>query len=46
MWLSSFGVGRALAWSNVPQQLMYCTFLRSIYANKETGDSIRSSGLD
>lgn len=47
VWLSSFGVGHTLAWSSLPQKLMYRTFLRSIYANKEIADeSIRSSGLD
>ncbi|MFD7403347.1 NAD(P)-dependent oxidoreductase [Streptomyces sp. NPDC059866] len=47
VWLSSFGVGHTLAWSSAPQKLMYRTFLRSIYANKEIADnSIRSSGLD
>lgn len=47
VWLSSFGVGHTLAWSSVTQQLIYRTFLRGIYANKEIADeSIRSSGLD
>ncbi|MEV4039825.1 hypothetical protein [Streptomyces umbrinus] len=47
VWLSSFGVGPTLVWSSVPQQLMYRTFLGSIYANEEIADdSIRSIGLD
>jgi putative NADH-flavin reductase len=47
VWLSSFGVGQTLAWSSGPQKLIYRTFLRGIYANKEIADeSIRASGLD
>ncbi|MFE2470868.1 MULTISPECIES: NAD(P)-dependent oxidoreductase [Streptomyces] len=47
VWLSSFGVGHTLAWSSIPQKMIYRTLLRNIYANKATADeSIRSSGLD
>ncbi|WP_410606596.1 NAD(P)-dependent oxidoreductase [Amycolatopsis sp. lyj-109] len=47
VWLSSFGVGHTLAWSSIPQKLIYRTALRSLYADKKIADErIRSSGLD
>ena len=47
VWLSSFGVGDTYRTASLPQKLMYRTFLRNIYANKELSEqAIRSSGLD
>ncbi|MGW2523468.1 NAD(P)-dependent oxidoreductase [Streptomyces sp. NPDC001617] len=47
IWLSSFGVGHTYAWSSGFQKVMYRTFLRWLYENKEVADdSIRSSDLD
>ncbi|MFF1738920.1 NAD(P)-dependent oxidoreductase [Streptomyces mirabilis] len=46
VWLSSFGVGHTLAWSSIPQKMIYRSLLRNIYANKAIADeSVRSSGL-
>ncbi|WP_336246612.1 NAD(P)-binding oxidoreductase [Streptomyces cupreus] len=47
VWLSSFGVGDTYRSASAAQKLMYRTFLRNIYANKELSEkAIRSSGLD
>ncbi|MFC8665203.1 NAD(P)-dependent oxidoreductase [Streptomyces sp. NPDC057199] len=47
VWLSSFGVGDTYKSASALQKLMYRTFLRNIYANKELSENaIRSSGLD
>ncbi|GLH98835.1 NAD(P)-dependent oxidoreductase [Phytohabitans aurantiacus] len=47
VWLSSFGVGDTYRSASPAQKVMYRTFLRNIYANKETSEKeIRSSGLD
>ncbi|WP_409467833.1 NAD(P)-dependent oxidoreductase [Streptomyces sp. HC307] len=47
VWLSSFGVGDTYRSASAAQKVMYSTFLRNIYANKEISEkAIRSSGLD
>jgi uncharacterized protein YbjT (DUF2867 family) len=47
VWLSSFGVGDTYRSASAVQKIMYSTFLRNIYANKELSErEIRSSGLD
>ncbi|WP_293992820.1 NAD(P)-binding oxidoreductase [Streptomyces sp.] len=47
VWLSSFGVGDTFRSASATQKVMYSTFLRNIYANKEISEkAIRSSGLD
>jgi putative NADH-flavin reductase len=47
VWLSSFGVGATFQSASLAQKVMYRTFLRNIYANKEISErAIRSSGLD
>lgn len=47
IWLSSFGVGDTYKSASATQKVMYRTFLRNIYANKEVSErAIRSSGLD
>ncbi|WP_433621993.1 NAD(P)-dependent oxidoreductase [Nocardia sp. CA-120079] len=47
VWLSSFGVGDAYRSASPLQKLMYRTFLRNLYANKEISEQqIRASGLD
>ncbi|GAA3793916.1 NAD(P)-dependent oxidoreductase [Streptomyces phyllanthi] len=47
VWMSSFGVGDTYKSASALQKLMYSTFLRNIYANKELSEkAIRSSGLD
>ncbi|MER5836814.1 NAD(P)-binding oxidoreductase [Streptomyces sp. NPDC002130] len=47
VWLSSFGVGDTFRSASAVQKIMYRTFLRNIYANKELSErAIRSSGLD
>ncbi|MFG2133507.1 NAD(P)-dependent oxidoreductase [Streptomyces sp. NPDC048751] len=47
VWLSSFGVGDTCQSASAAQKIMYRTFLRNIYANKELSEkAIRSSGLD
>ncbi|MBE8477356.1 NAD(P)-dependent oxidoreductase [Streptomyces justiciae] len=47
VWLSSFGVGDTYRSASPMQKVMYSTFLRNIYANKELSEKeIRSSGLD
>ncbi|MFJ8535352.1 NAD(P)-dependent oxidoreductase [Streptomyces sp. NPDC093591] len=47
VWLSSFGVGDTYRSASALQKVMYSTFLRNIYANKELSErAIRSSGLD
>ncbi|WP_432192542.1 NAD(P)-dependent oxidoreductase [Streptomyces sp. bgisy027] len=47
VWLSSFGVGDTYRSASPAQKVMYSTFLRNIYANKELSEkTIRSSGLD
>ncbi|ELS57684.1 NAD(P)-dependent oxidoreductase [Streptomyces viridochromogenes] len=47
VWLSSFGVGDTYRSASAAQKVMYRTFLRNIYANKEISErAIRSSGLD
>ncbi|GGQ90871.1 NAD(P)-dependent oxidoreductase [Streptomyces aurantiogriseus] len=47
VWLSSFGVGDTFRSASAVQKVMYRTFLRNIYANKEISEkAIRSSGLD
>ncbi|MEU0407921.1 NAD(P)-binding oxidoreductase [Streptomyces griseorubiginosus] len=47
VWLSSFGVGDTFRSASAAQKVMYSTFLRNIYANKEVSErAIRSSGLD
>ncbi|MDT0341463.1 NAD(P)-dependent oxidoreductase [Streptomyces litchfieldiae] len=47
VWLSSFGVGDTYRSASPVQKVMYRTFLRDIYANKEISEkAIRSSGLD
>ncbi|MEU0073799.1 SDR family oxidoreductase [Streptomyces sp. NPDC006332] len=47
IWLSSFGVGDTFKSASAAQKVMYRTFLRNIYANKEESEkAIRSSGLD
>jgi uncharacterized protein YbjT (DUF2867 family) len=47
VWLSSFGVGDTYRSASAVQKVMYRTFLRNIYANKELSEQeIRSSGLD
>ncbi|MGI5378800.1 NAD(P)-dependent oxidoreductase [Streptomyces sp. CA-251387] len=47
VWLSSFGVGDTYRSASAMQKVMYSTFLRNLYANKETSEkAIRSSGLD
>jgi uncharacterized protein YbjT (DUF2867 family) len=47
VWLSSFGVGDTYRSASAVQKVMYRTFLRNIYANKELSEKeIRSSGLD
>jgi putative NADH-flavin reductase len=47
VWLSSFGVGDTYRSASALQKVMYRTFLRNIYANKEISEQkIRSSGLD
>ncbi|MPY60389.1 NAD(P)-dependent oxidoreductase [Streptomyces spongiae] len=47
VWLSSFGVGDTYRSASPVQKVMYRTFLRNIYANKEISERvIRSSGLD
>ncbi|MFD8379144.1 NAD(P)-dependent oxidoreductase [Streptomyces sp. NPDC059679] len=47
VWLSSFGVGDTYRSASTVQKIMYRTFLRNIYANKELSEqAIRSSGLD
>ncbi|MDX2936156.1 NAD(P)-dependent oxidoreductase [Streptomyces ipomoeae] len=47
VWLSSFGVGDTYRSASAAQKVMYSTFLRNVYANKELSEkAIRSSGLD
>lgn len=47
VWLSSFGVGDTYRSASVTQKVMYRTFLRNIYANKELAEKvIRASRLD
>lgn len=47
VWLWSFGVGDTFRSASAVQKVMYRTFPRNIYANKETSEkAIRSSGLD
>ncbi|MDT0321183.1 NAD(P)-dependent oxidoreductase [Streptomyces millisiae] len=47
VWLSSFGVGDTYQSASATQKVMYSTFLRNIYANKEQSEKeIRSSGLE
>ncbi|MDX3646144.1 NAD(P)-binding oxidoreductase [Streptomyces sp. MB09-02B] len=47
VWLSSFGVGDTYRSASVVQKIVYSTFLRNIYANKELSEqAIRSSGLN
>src|SRR4051794_12117882 len=47
VWLSSFGVGDTYRSASAIQKVMYRTFLRNIYANKEIAEkAIRSSSLD
>ncbi|QOV36673.1 SDR family oxidoreductase [Streptomyces ferrugineus] len=47
VWLSSFGVGDTFRSASPAQKVMYSTFLRNIYANKEISEkAIRASGLD
>ena len=47
VWLSSFGVGDTYRSASATQKVMYSTFLRNIYANKEMSErAIRSSGLN
>ncbi|MDX2682736.1 NAD(P)-dependent oxidoreductase [Streptomyces sp. NY05-11A] len=46
VWLSSFGVGDTYKSASATQKVMYSTFLRNIYADKEISEkAIRSSGL-
>ncbi|MEE1758800.1 MULTISPECIES: NAD(P)-dependent oxidoreductase [unclassified Streptomyces] len=47
VWLSSFGVGDTYRSASAMQKVMYRTFLRDIYANKDLSEkAIRASGLD
>lgn len=47
VWMSSFGVGQTYASANLMQKIMYRTFLRDIYANKDIAEQkIRASGLE
>lgn len=47
VWMSSFGVGDTYASANIVQKVMYRSFLRDIYANKQLAEQrIRASAPD
>jgi putative NADH-flavin reductase len=47
VWMTSFGVGETFKDANALQRVMYRTFLKNIYTNKELSErTIRSSGLE